>query len=447
LASLLAVVLLLLGLADQRLFGYLPGSGNYLPLAVTEHHRRAAAIIEQIPDDAIVSAQDRLNPHVSGRETVYIFPRVQDEKNGDADTVFVDVTGPAWPQHPNDLHTNINELLAQDFGVAAADDGYLLLRRGVENRTIPDSFYTAWRAPQADAAESLGLQYGGVLELLDFRMTVDRYGELVAEMTWLPLTKIDRELRFYVAYLAADGTVLHHNDFYQPVSVLWYPTTLWEPGMPVRVRTLPWTLEADQFVPIVGLYAGENWDEGEQLPIVPAEAATGFAFPLLQGRKVARLGGYQRDDKGVWQPLTGGETTPQTALDVDFGGMIRLTGADVPTQVQAGEGLTFTLHWRADAPVDFDYTAFAHLLDAQGNKVAQLDWQPHDRMGVLPTSAWPQGWLATDTQTLPLPAGLPPGGYTLLVGLYNWQNGSRLPAQGEGVIGGDAVGLGPVRIE
>jgi hypothetical protein len=345
------------------------------------------------------------------------------------------------------LHTNINELLAQGFGVAAADDGYLLLRRGVENRTIPEPFYTAWRAPQADTAESLGLQVGGVLELLDFRMTVDRYGELVAEMTWLPLTKIDRELHFYVAYLAADGTVLHHNDYYQPTSVLWYPTTLWEPGVPVRIRTLPWTLEENQFVPIVGLYAGENWAEGEQMPIVAADGAVGPSFPLLQGGKVARLGGYQRDEAGVWQPLTGGETTPQTTLDIDFGGMIGLIGADVPAQAQAGEGLPFTLHWRAAAPVDFDYTAFVHLLDAQGNKVAQLDWQPHDRMGVLPTSTWPQGWLATDTQILPLPADLPPGDYTLLVGLYNWQNGNRLPAQGENVIGGDAVRLGPVRIE
>ena len=109
--------------------------------------------------------------------------------------------------------------------------------------------------------------------------------------------------------------------------------------------------------------------------------------------------------------------------------------------------MPFTLHWQASAPVDFDYTAFAHLLDAQGNKVAQLDWQPHDRMGVLPTSAWPRGWPVIDAQRLLLPADLPPGDYTLLVGLYNWQSGERLPAQGERVVDGNAVQLGPFRIE
>src|SRR5207253_3102142 len=58
----------------QHQFGYLPGSGNAQAFTVTEHHRRAAAIIAQIPPDAKVSAQDRLNPHVSGRQTLYIFP-------------------------------------------------------------------------------------------------------------------------------------------------------------------------------------------------------------------------------------------------------------------------------------------------------------------------------------------------------------------------------------
>jgi hypothetical protein len=134
-------------------------------------------------------------------------------------------------------------------------------------------------------------------------------------------------------------------------------------------------------------------------------------------------------------------------LAVDFGGMIELVGANLPSQAQAGIELPFTLFWQARAPVDFDYNAFAHLLDAEGNKVAQLDWQPHDAMGVLPASTWPVGWRATDTQRLPLPPDLPAGEYTLLVGLYNWQSNERLPAQGERVSGGDAVELGPVRIE
>ena len=44
-------------LLSQRLYGYLPGSGNYLALEVTDHHRRAQALIEQIPPAARVAAQ------------------------------------------------------------------------------------------------------------------------------------------------------------------------------------------------------------------------------------------------------------------------------------------------------------------------------------------------------------------------------------------------------
>ena len=52
-------------LIAQGLYGYLPGSGNYQRFDVTERHRRAAELIAQIPPDAKLSAQDRLNPHVA----------------------------------------------------------------------------------------------------------------------------------------------------------------------------------------------------------------------------------------------------------------------------------------------------------------------------------------------------------------------------------------------
>jgi uncharacterized membrane protein len=444
----LAGVIVLLGARDQQLHGYLPGNGNHMALTITDHHRNAQAIIAQIPPDAVVSAQDRLNPHVSGRETVYIFPRIEDTRTGNADTIFLDVTGPAWPQHPNDLRATVDELLAADFGVAAAYDGYLLLRRGVTDRTLPDSFYSAWRAPGVDLTRSRGVQFGDALELVSFEIFTDRYGETVAEMVWLPLITITQELRFYVAYVARDGTVLHHNDFYQPVSVLWYPTTMWEPGVSVRVRTLPWSLDTEQFVPLLGIYAGASWAEGEQLAIRPATSAnTPLPYPLLQGGKLLRLGGYLWDATWGWQPIANDAPSPTMPLEVDFGSMIALVGADLPAQGQAGTVLPFTLHWRARSAINFDYTAFAHLLDSGGNKVAQLDWQPHDRMGLLPTGAWPLGWPVIDAQALPLPATLPAGDYTLIVGLYNWESGSRLPAQGAATVGGDSVQLGSVKIE
>ena len=421
----------------QAQFGYLPGGGNYLPLTVTDHHRRAAAIIAQIGPDAAVSAQDRLVPHVSSRETVYIFPRVED-----ADTVFVDVTGPSWPQHPNDLAASIDDLLAQGFGVATADDGYLLLRRDAPTATFPPTFFDAWRRPGYTPPGPPVADFDGGLQLLNVAVTINRYGELVTETVWLPQAPLDRDLRFYVAYLAPDGTTLQDTGFYQPVNVLWYPTSQWEPGVPVAVTTLPWSPTDDRFTLVVGLYDGANWAESERLAVVPRDPA----LPVLDGGTLLRLGGFRRERDG-WVAIPVDPGPLPVTLDVRLGDSIRLTGADVPAAVKRGDDLTWTLRWQATAPVPFDYTAFVHLLDDQGEKATQLDWQPHDTAGLLPATAWPVGRPVVDTQTLPLPADLPSGTYRLIVGLYNWQDGVRLPVQGDHTRPDDTVDLGLVRVE
>jgi hypothetical protein len=54
-----------------------------------------------------------------------------------------------------------------------------------------------------------------------------------------------------------------------------------------------------------------------------------------------------------------------------------------------------------------------------------------------------------DERAVPLQADLPPGRYTLLVGLYNLQTGERLPAFDEhgARLPADAVPLGIVEVQ
>ena len=250
-------------LLGQRLYGYLPGSGNAMALTVTDHNRRSQVVFDQIPPDASVSAQDRLNPHVAGRKTVYIYPRVDD-----ADYVLLDVTGSAWPQHPNDLKQSVDELRQQGFGIAAADDGYLLLGRNTPSQAIGPEFYTAWQDSPAGAdAIPSGAEFGGVLRLDDYKVRNDRNGELVVDLHWTALEPIAEDLRFYVGYFASKGQALHDNIYYQPMSVLWYPTSMWPQGQRTFVQTLPWNLDADQFTLGVGVYAGEEgWTGGGAPP-------------------------------------------------------------------------------------------------------------------------------------------------------------------------------------
>lgn len=418
----------------QHQHGYLPGGGNHQRFVITDHHRAAAAIIAQIPPEAKVSAQDKLDPHVAGRETVYIFPRVDD-----ADTIFLDVTGPAWPQHPNDLYRSVQELLQNGFGIAAATDGYLLLRKGMTNTQPPAEFYTAFRQPQHPAPATSIATFGENLQLVDYAVITNPHGEIVTQLYWRASQPLTTTYRFYLAYHAADGTLLHENQFYQPVATLWYPTTMWQPGETVLVQSLPWRVEVDQVALFVGIYGGEDgWTTGQRLRLTPNSTAP---LPQFEQQTVLRLGGY-RWQNDAWTPIPPTTAPPEQPLNVIIdNGLLYLDGVSLAQPPgRAGDPLTFTLYWRnGQATPPFDYALFAQLFDSAGNKVAQLDWQPRDAIGLRPMTSWQVGEAIQDTQTLVLPPDLPAGTYQLLVGVYNWQTGARLPVVGEATAAGDTI--------
>ena len=91
--------------------GYTPLARAFERYQVTPHHRLGAAIAREIPVDAAVSAQPNLNPHVSGRKTLYRFPYI-----GDAESIFLDL--PAGEQ--SDQYGLIRQLLTGgEFGSCA----------------------------------------------------------------------------------------------------------------------------------------------------------------------------------------------------------------------------------------------------------------------------------------------------------------------------------------
>ncbi len=429
-------------LLGQRLYGYLPGSGNAMALTVTDHNRRSQAVFDQIPPDASVSAQDRLNPHVAGRKTVYIYPRVDD-----ADYVLLDVTGSAWPQHPNDLKQSVDELRQQGFGIAAADDGYLLLGRNAPSQVIGPEFYTAWQDSPAGAdAIPSGAEFGGVLRLDDYKVHNDRNGELVVDLHWTALEPIAEDLRFYVGYFASKGQALQDNIYYQPMSVLWYPTSMWPQGQRTFVQTLPWNLDADQFTLGVGVYAGEEgWTGGARLPVTAAGGA-----PVLEDGTLLRLGGFVKTPDGQWQQQPAIPDTyaaqPAQPIDAQYGDAIVLSAFSAPPTAQAGKSVPLRLQWMRTAAAPPNLSRFVHVIDAAGNKVAQVDGQVTDAFGPLPVATWPENTAVNDLMTLDLPVTLPPGEYTVIAGLYDWQSGERLPAGGAAARPDGAAQLGTIRI-
>jgi 4-amino-4-deoxy-L-arabinose transferase-like glycosyltransferase len=116
-------------------------------------------------------------------------------------------------------------------------------------------------------------------------------------------------------------------------------------------------------------------------------------------------------------------------LDASFGEHIALRGYDLHTSALTSTGaLSLTVQWKADAPPPHDYLLFAHLLNAAGERVAQIDVPPGGPD--QPTSAWEPGRVITWAHPLPLPPDLPPGNYWLALGLYDPATGARLPLHG-----------------
>jgi hypothetical protein len=87
-----------------------------------------------------------------------------------------------------------------------------------------------------------------------------------------------------------------------------------------------------------------------------------------------------------------------------------------------GSDLAIALQWHALAAVNQEYKLFVHMLDEHNIVVRQYDAIPCN--WACPTSGWQPGQHIEDVATLPL-AGLPPGTYTLALGLYDAATGAR----------------------
>jgi hypothetical protein len=159
------------------------------------------------------------------------------------------------------------------------------------------------------------------------------------------------------------------------------------------------------------------WKEGR-----PLAWGRGFGPLLLPLGQALTLGTVQVEGRPhQMEPLP-----VSTPAEVSFGGVARLLGFGVePAEGQAGQPLHVTLTWQSLAETSTSYTVFVHLLDQEGQIVAQHDSLPGQ--GAFPTTGWLPGEYLVDAHVLDLPAKLPEAGYTLAVGLYDAATGDRLP--------------------
>jgi 4-amino-4-deoxy-L-arabinose transferase-like glycosyltransferase len=105
-------------------------------------------------------------------------------------------------------------------------------------------------------------------------------------------------------------------------------------------------------------------------------------------------------------------------------------GIDSEHTFKAGDVLGLRTFWSVEQPFERDFFVFVHILDAAGNTVAQRDTPPWQ--GRFPTSSWRAGAIVVDVNDVALPAGLPPGQYTVVLGMFDPASGARPPISQDG---------------
>jgi hypothetical protein len=116
------------------------------------------------------------------------------------------------------------------------------------------------------------------------------------------------------------------------------------------------------------------------------------------------------------------------AVDLDFGGALRLTGWDTSAHAAAGDPITVGLRWQASRAPDRALFPELLILDANGQPIADNLSAPQD--GFYPTWRWHPGEDVTEQRRIQLPPNLAPGVYHVVVRVHDFAAGRVLDVPG-----------------
>jgi len=305
-------------------------------------------------------------------------------------------------------------------------------QRGLAALMLIPLAITAWSAPHAYIAPSyfppapitladvpldirdVALSFDNSLLLLGYQAPLEadaKSGAFDITLYWLCTDQPEHDYVQSLSAISPDGEVLGHIETLPANGT--YPTTLWQPAE-VIVERYRLTLE--------------------QTTAQPVAASLRIAVRRLEDGTSATAIDSHGNDLGTSASIGQIRVPPGQALswepehtqDTSFSKLVTLAGYDVyPDQPDAGRLWNVTLYWYVNHLVVGDWNVFVHLVDAQGNLIAQGDGQPLG--GSLPTSFWRPGDRLADLHVLAVPSELPQGPLYLRVGFYQLETGERLP--------------------
>ncbi len=204
--------------------------------------------------------------------------------------------------------------------------------------------------------------------------------------------------------------------------------------------------------PVDGTYPTSRWEKGEVLRdwhdlTLAATAPQGLydiVIAIIEGdelRGQASLG--QLEVTG--RPRLFVLPDVQYPLEARLGHAIQFLGYDLDAyEFRPGETIHLTLYWRTLAEMKTSYTVFTHLLDSEDRVWGQKDGIP--AQGEAPTTSWVEGEIIRDDYEIAVDPQVPPGEYTIEIGMYDAGTGQRLAIfDPQGALQGDRILLAGIR--
>ncbi len=203
----------------------------------------------------------------------------------------------------------------------------------------------------------------GPLTLFGIETGAFEAGEpLPVTLLWQSTDPVEREINTSVQLVAEDGRRMAQTDGPPANGIIPSSLIFNQPVPDFKTLELPKTLDPGRYRLQVSVYR------------LPADGEVGITV-LGEPQPVA------------WFNTGPPVTEPEQARNVQWSEPIELVGVDTLSEaLQSGDEMNVRLVWRAFDDVKGDYTAFVHLVDADGTPLAQQDQPPG---GVFyPTSAW-----------------------------------------------------------
>ena len=321
----------------------------------------------------------------------------------------------------------------------------VLLLFGASLYTGATLFPRSYAAPSALAAlpasaQPLDITYvaanGDQIKLVGVDVPTGRYyaGDFVPVTLYLTTPQpLPHDYEIFVQLLdenqAEVGNVTTHPGWGRHPTQLWQPGAIYADTYRVQVRQ-----RIDNRSPLLArVYTGFIDPQDNQLPPLTAYDGAGHEITPFVGEVVLL----------PWSPPETGDIE-LAPTQIRFGEAMGVVGLHQTQQVVAGEALTVTLLWAAEASPGVDYTAFVHVLDGNGAWVAGYDQAPAGMR--FPTRVWAAGDQVLSEMVVQLPPDLPPGDYATWLGVYATASAgtARLPlAEADGrAVANDMIELG-----